>query len=385
MSNIKHIPFKVAVFGVSLSLLLLNACGKAQDNAAIQIVEEADPNLVSLTADQFNSSAMALGRIETANFSDIVRTNGMFDVPPGNKSSVSAYFGGYVKELELLPGDVVKKGQLLFVLENPAYIQTQQDFLEIQGNLSFLKSDYERQQRLASENITSQKKFLQAEADYQVAQAKYASLKKILGLMNIDINTISAQNLTSVIRVNAPISGNITSVSASKGMFLNPSDIAVTITNTDHLHIELNVFEKDLPKLKVEQQVRFRLQNDANKIYLATINLINKQIDTEKRSVLVHCHLNDEEDALNFIPGMFVEAEILTTTEAQPSLPQEAVIEIENVFYVLLKSTGQELNFEKKEVKVGRIENGRVAILNAAEFPASSEFLTKGAFNLILE
>lgn len=385
MSNLKYIPLKIAVLGVSLSVLLLNSCGKAQDNAAIQIVDEVDPNIISLTAEQFNSSSMEVGSFEIANFSDVVRTNGMFDVPPGNKSSVSAYFGGYVKELELLPGDIVKKGQLLFTLENPSYIQTQRDFLEVQGNLSFLKSDYERQKRLASENVTSQKKYLQAEADYTVAQAKYASLQKILGLMNIDANGISAQNLTSIISVQAPISGHITSVSASKGMFLNPSDIAVTITNTDHLHIELNVFEKDLPKLQTEQQVRFKLQNDDNINYMASINLINKQIDTEKRSVLVHCHLNNEEDAENFVPGMFVEAEILTSTVSEPSLPLEAVVEMENVFYVLLKTNAKDLNFERKEVKVGRRENGRVAILNTEDFPVNSEFLVKGAFNLILE
>jgi membrane fusion protein, heavy metal efflux system len=385
MSNsIYTTPLKV-ILGVSFSLLLLNSCGKSGDNGAIQIVEESNPNLISLTADQFSSSAMATGKMEVANFSEIVRTNGMFDVPPSNKSSVSAYFGGYVKELELLPGDIIKKGQLLFTLENPDYIQTQREFLEIQGNLSFLKSDYERQKRLASENVTSQKKYLQAEADYNVAQAKYASLKKILGLMNIDPNAVTTESLTSVIRVKAPIGGHITSVNASKGMFLNPSDIAVTITDTDHLHIELNVFEKDLPKLKIEQQVRFKLQNDANSDYMATINLINKQIDSNTRSVMVHCHLNNEHDAVNFVPGMFVEAEILTSTEALPSLPQEAVIDIENVHYVLLKLSGSGMNFERKEVKVGRIENGRVAILNASEFPSTSEFLIKGAFNLILE
>jgi cobalt-zinc-cadmium efflux system membrane fusion protein len=377
-------PFKV-VLGISFLLLLFNSCGNASDNEAIQIIEESNPNLISLTAEQFNSSEMATGKMEIANFSEIVRTNGIFDVPPSSKSSVSAYFGGYVNELELLPGEKITKGQLLFTLENPDYIQTQREFLEIQGHLSFLKSDYERQKRLASENITSTKKYLQAETDYNVAKAQYASLKKILGLMNIDSDKVSTESLTTVIRVKAPISGFITSVNASKGMFLNPSDIAVTITDTDHLHIELNVFEKDLRKLKVNQQVRFKLQNDTNNEYMASVSLINKQIDSETRSVMVHCHLNNELDAVNFVPGMFVEAEVLTTTEALPSLPQEAVVEIENVYYVLLKSNGAGMNFERKEVKIGKTENGRVAILNASRFPSSAEFLTKGAFNMIIE
>lgn len=387
MNSSKH-TLNISLFLGSLALVFsLFSCGSSASSETVSIDKNFNENIINVSNSQFQSSAMKLGKLDTFEFSEKVHTTGMFDVPPGHKASVSAYFGGYVKESELLPGEVAKKGQTLFTLENPAYIQTQQDFLEIKNHLSFLKSDYERQKSLSEENISSQKKFLQAETEYKSALTQYEALKKKLALMNIDSNSLTAENMTSVISVKSPISGFITSVDASKGMFLNPSDIAVTITNTDHMHMELKVFENDLHKIKIDQKVKFKRQNDPNRTFTASINLINKAIDNENRSVLVHCHLDNEEDELLFIPGMYVEAEILTSTQAQMALPEAAIVEVENKYYVLVKKGTEngESIFEKRMVKVGTTENGFTSILNHQDFEPNTEFLINGAFNLIME
>ncbi|MGW8122058.1 efflux RND transporter periplasmic adaptor subunit [Roseivirga echinicomitans] len=387
MKRTKH-TFNTSIFLGGLALVLsLFSCGSNDSNETITLDGNQNENIVVITNSQFEASAMEIGKMETFEFSDKVHTTGMFDVPPGHKASVSAYFGGYVKESELLPGQVATKGQTLLTLENPDYLQTQQDFLEVKNHLAFLKSDYERQRNLSEENISSQKKFLQAETEYNSALTQYEALKKKLALMNIDFNSLTAEKMTSIISVKSPISGFITSVQATKGMFLNPSDIAITITNTEHMHMELNVFEKDLHKIKMGQKVKFKRQNDPNKVFVATVGLINKAIDTESRSVLVHCHLDNEADELLFIPGMYVEAEIFTATQGQMALPETAVVEVENNYYVLVK-TGTENGasvFEKRMVKVGATEGGYTSILNHEEFNENTEFLTNGAFNMIME
>ncbi|KOF03354.1 hypothetical protein OB69_07640 [Roseivirga seohaensis subsp. aquiponti] len=378
----------MSLFLGSLALVFsVFSCGSGASNETMVIEENTDENIISVSNSQFQASAMQLGRMDTFQFSEKVHTTGMFDVPPGHKASVSAYFGGYVKESELLPGEVATKGQTLFTLENPAYIQVQQDFLEVKNHISFLKSDYERQKSLSEENISSQKKFLQAETEYNNALTQFEALKKKLVLMNIDPKSLTAESMTSVIPVKSPISGFITAINASKGMFLNPSDIAITITNTEHMHMELKVFENDLHKIKVGQKVIFKRQNDPNKTFTATINLINKAIDEENRSVLVHCHLDSEEDERLFIPGMYVEAEILTSSQTQMALPEAAVVEIEGNYYVLVKTNteNEASTFEKRMVKVGITEEGYTSILNPQDFKPNTEFLISGAFNLIME
>lgn len=387
IENKKRIPMKVFGF-FTIVLLTLISCNSGQNsNEPSQLEDKSNSEEVIITASQFSSSQMELGRFSKQMFHQSVKTNGMFDVPPENKASVSAYFGGYIKELNLLPGQEVKKGQVLFTLENPEYVQLQEDFLVAKAQLGYLKSDFERKKELVKDNVTSRKNFLKAESEYRVTSASYESLKKKLGLMNINPNNITENSIRSTISVTAPISGFITSVHAEKGMFLNPADIAVTITNTDHLHIELNIFETDFPQVEIGQEVRFRLQKEGSKYYQAKVYLISKSIDAQKRTANVHAHLmNDEEERL-FAPGMYVEAEIFTTTDSLPALPNEATVNLEDKHYVLIK-TGEDsdsLKFERREIQIGKTANGFTEIKNADDFTENSEFLVKGAFNLIKE
>lgn len=369
-----------------LALPILISCGAEKTNADTEIIEEKNSNELVITSSQFELGKMALGTFTNQSFHRVVKANGMLDVPPENKSTVSAYFGGYVKTISLLQGQKISKGQTLFILESPDYIKVQQDFLESKSQLSYLKSDYERQQELASTNVSSQKTYLKAESEYKTTLAKFESLKKTLQLMNINSSTVTEFNLSSTIVVKAPISGYVTSVLATKGMFLNPSDIALTIMNVDHMHIELNIFEQDLTKVKVGQEVAFSIQND-NKSYKAKVHLINKAIDTDKRTIKVHCHFENESDALSLTAGMYVEAEIYATSDSSLALPVNSVVSIENQSFVLVKKieAKDQMDFEKVEVKVGQTNKNYIEILNAHDFDKNQQILTNGAFNLIQE
>ncbi|NEW78870.1 MAG: efflux RND transporter periplasmic adaptor subunit [Gelidibacter sp.] len=368
---------------VLVSLISCNAEKKSETAGTNDASENADTDSITITESQFKASNMELGKLTLQDFSKSIKANGMFDVPPQNKATVSAYFAGYVKNITLLPGDVVKKGQVLFTLENPEYVQMQQDFLEAKGRLNYLKSDYDRQKLLLDDNVTSQKNYLKAESEYKVTLVQFQSLKKKLGLMNINANTLTGENISSVISVLSPLSGFATTINASKGMFLNPSDVAMTITNTEQLHIELKIFEKDLPSVKVGQSIKVMLQNEPGKVYEGKVHLINRAINAAERTIDIHGDLVNKEDAKLFAPGMYLEAAILTATEKFLALPQEAVANIENDFFVLVKQNTT--SFKRMPVKIGATDNGYVQILNAEDFDANTEFLTKGAFNLISE
>ncbi|WP_246126070.1 efflux RND transporter periplasmic adaptor subunit [Bizionia myxarmorum] len=366
-----------------LTLASCNSKEKSETGNRDGSIENVDQEAINITENQFKSGGMELGKISMQEFNTVVKANGMFAVPPQNQADVSAYFAGYVKDIELLPGHAVKKGQVLFTIENPEYVQAQQNFLEAKGRLSYLKSDYERQQELMADNVTSKKVFLKAESEYTVTLAQYQSLKKRLSLMNINPNTLTGENIRSVISVTSPLSGYATTVNASKGMYLNPSDIAVTVTNTDDLHIELKIFEKDLPMVKTGQQINVRLQNNLDNVYKGMVHLVNKSINAQNRTVDVHGDLVNEEEVKLFAPGMYIEAEILTTSAEHPALPSEAVANIDNDFFVLVKKDST--NFKRVLVKIGAKNNGFTQILNASDFKPETEFLTNGAFNLITE
>ncbi len=380
---------KKYVFGllIVISIISLTSCNSKTDPSPSEAssVEQVGDDVFNITKAQFTSSEMELGQMEMKPFSGIVKANGMFDVPPDNEARVSTYFGGTVKSIQLIPGQRVKKGQILFVLENPDYVQIQQDYLEAKGHLTYLKSDFDRQKNLVQDNVASQKTFLKSESEYTVTRVRLESLGKKLVLMGINPNTLAIENIRTTINIHSPISGFVTHVDIAKGIFLIPSQNAITIVNTDHLHLELNIFEKDLMKVKIGQPIVFKIQEDNSKEYKATVHMVNKTVDPEKRTINIHGHIIDEGQSAKFNPGMYVEAEILTTSEIKASLPEDALVDSEGKYYVLVLSntTKEGYTFIKKEVKTGSTKDGFVEILNMQNFKDNSKFLIRGAFNLI--
>lgn len=369
--------------------LALNACGSETPSESVtEMVENpSSSETIEITRTQFETSGMTLGTLEKVDFQEVVKAKGTIDVPPENRAEVSSYFGGTVKEISLLPGERVKKGQVLFVLENPDYIQIQQDFLEAKAQLVYLESDYERQKNLLQDSISSEKKFLKAASDYEVTKARWASLGRKLVLMGIDPGTFSSENIRTTLPVRSPISGYVTEVVVSQGAYLTPSQLAVSIVNTDHIHLEMNVFEKDLAKISVGQPMRFRVQDDSDWEYEAAVYLINRTVDPENRTAGMHGHLLDETMAQKLRPGMYVEAEVYTSSEERWALPKDAVVDIEGRYYVLLlqQKTDTGYRFVKQEVKTGLSNTGYLEILSGSGLDESNEILFSGAFGLIKE
>lgn len=379
------------IFLLPMLLFYLYGCSTEPETGNTQTIgmeEQAmqeDDDLIHITPEQFALGKMETGRLAKAVFPYTVHANGYIDVPPRSKAAISVYYGGYVKGLDLLPGQHVRKGQVLFTLENPDFVQMQQDYLESIAQLDYLKTDFERQKTLAAENIASQKNYLKAESDFQVQQARSEGLKKRLEMLGIDLEKVKARDFVSSIRVYAPIGGTITAVNVSGGSFLNTSDIAVEITSTDHLHLELDVFERDIPLIKEGQKIIFRVPGANSKTYAAIVHLIGGVVEGENRIVRVHGHLEDESGAHGLIPGMYVEASVETAVDSVMAIPEEAVVTLEEDAFVLIQKgeNAEGYHFERKQVRAGRTVNGMTEILEAQDW--TEPVLIKGAFNLISE
>jgi cobalt-zinc-cadmium efflux system membrane fusion protein len=368
------------IFAIVLS------CGDKEKQAIKSGASEANTdNRIQVTQEQFDQNNMSLGQIKESEFPIMVTTSGMIDVPPENRAVVSATMGGYIKTTPLLIGDKVRKGQLLVTIENPEFVALQQEYMEVNGQLSYLKAEYERQQTMVAENISSQKSFLKAESDYKTGVAKYNGLKKQLGMLNISVEQVEKGIISSVASIYAPIAGSITSVNVSKGTFVSPATSIMEIINNDHIHLELSVFEKDIMKIKKGQLVEFRIPEASSDIYKAEVHLVGTSID-DNRTIKVHAHLEDE-TVTNFLTGMFVEASIIIDSSTQMSLPTDAIGVIDDQSYVLLLDETKEGNYYFAQVPVktqGSYQN-MTALEKKTTFKQGAQFLTKGAFSLIGE
>jgi cobalt-zinc-cadmium efflux system membrane fusion protein len=159
-------------------------------------------------------------------------------------------------------------------------------------------------------------------------------------------------------------------------MFVNPNDVMFKIVDSDHLHAEITIFEKDVNKLKVGQLVRFTLANESEE-RLASIYLVGKEI-SEDRTIRVHGHLKKEDTHL--LPGMFFSAIIETDPQTVPALPDAAIVNYDGKSFVFV-ARGPD-KFEMVEVKTGLQEGGFTEVVVPAEFSTAS-FVVKGAYDML--
>jgi len=361
--------------------LALMACGKSEKQT--EITNPVTDNTITVTKTQFDSEKMELGTLTEQVFHQTVKTSGFIDVPPQNKASVSTFMGGYIKKTPLLIGDKVKKGQRLVTLENTAFVEIQQQYLEVAEQLGYLKSEYERQETLFNEKITSQKNFLKAQSTYKSSLAHYNGLRKKLVMMHMSPAAVEKGNISSQIHIYAPISGFVTKVNVSTGTYISPADEILEIVNTEHIHLELSVFEKDILKIKKEQQILFKISEASDSIFNAEVHLVGTSVNETDRTIKVHGHI-EEDGHTNFVMGMFVDAEIQTTSGKAMALPETAIGE-DGEHNMVLKLEEQKNGiyyFKPIEIEIGKKSNGFVEI-KSDNIKATDKILSKGAYALI--
>ena len=346
---------------------------------------QGQDNLIKITTAQFQNSKMKIEEISLQTFNKGVVTNGRIDVPPAYKAQVSAIMGGYVKTSHLLVGDEVKKGQLLLTIENPDFIEIQQNYLETYEKLNYLKSEFERQKTLFDEKITSQKNYLKAASEYKSTVALFNGLAQKLKLINLNPSKVKEGKITSIIPLYAPISGSIAEVYTSVGKFMDASEVLITIIDSSHKHLELIVFEKDVLSIKKGQMIAFKIPENSERTYKAEVHLIGKSINQENRTVRVHGHLENEQAP--FLVGMYVEAEIITYTASKMALPIPAFLEENDRYYILVFKEKNKRNyiFEKKMVHIGLKNEKWIEIIDVDQTLRNKQILVKGVFTPISE
>jgi len=348
---------------------------KAGPQESVPVVGPLD---VVLTEEQFKIANIQLGDVQPRHVSGLIKVNGMLDVPPQNLVTISAPLGGFVMDTKLLQGMKVIKGQVVAVMENPNYIQLQEDYLVNKSQLEFLQLEYERQSELAKENVNAAKALQQSRSNYLGTQAKVEGLTAKLRLINIDPSQLEKGAIQNTICLYTPISGFVTQVNVNIGMYVNPSDVMFRIINTEDLHAEAQVFEKDITKVKVGQLVRLKLANDAQE-RLAIVYLIGREV-TPERTVRVHCHFEKEDPLL--IPGMYFSAVIETDQQSVPTLPDEAVVHFEGKKYVFVSTTADTLQFKMIEIKTATSESGFTQVM-APETSNLHHVVIRGAYELL--
>lgn len=396
LSSVYKLSFIAALF-------FLAACSA---NTAEEKTTEAaqaahDPDVVEFTPEQYKMANVQLGNVLSVNLSNYIKASGTIDAPPQQTVSITSPYGGRIINTTVLEGKYISKGQVVATLENPEFLQIQQDYLESSSQLAFLRQDLTRQEELVRENIAARKSLQRASSEYNSMVARVEGLKSKLRLIGINPDRVRSGSFTPRVNIYAPSGGYVTNVYSNVGKFVSANEVLADIVNTNNLLVNVKVFEKDLPKVRIGQRIRFRGTGDSVE-RIGVVALIGRDIDTD-RTVEVHGRVTAP--AQNLIPGLFVNAIIETGAAATPALPADAIVQSGGKNYIFILEEAEEkkavadnpktekaagsggeenhIAFRRVEVNVGVTENGYTAVMFPESFDPKSKIVFKGAYDLL--
>jgi RND family efflux transporter MFP subunit len=383
---------------ILLSLILLS-CGKPEKTVETkekteEHSEHESSDFAELTDEQMNTVGITLGQIEMKELTSIVKANGALSVPNNNKASATSLYGGVIKTLNVQVGDFVRKGQVIATIANPEFIQLQEDYLTTGSRITFAEQEYRRQKELFDNDAGAKKNLQNADAELKTLRTKRASLQRQIQMMGISPGNVSNKNLRSGLAVTAPISGTISNILLQIGSYIDVSSPVAEIVDNSSLHLDLQVFEKDLPLIKVGQKIHFTLTNSPVTEYDAEVYSIGTAFENQSKTIPIHCKVKGNKNGL--IDGMNATAAISLNNQLMPAVPNTAITSSDGKDYIFLvngkkaedhkdektqeKHNEKTINFEKVEVVKGTSEMGYTAITPVKSIPENAKIATKGAF-----
>ena len=369
------------------ALLTFSSCNGNKKSAVAEEETEVIPeDIVELRDDQIKLANIETGAIELRSMSGTLKVNGTVSVAPQNLATVSMPMGGFVKSTNLMPGNAVRKGQTLAVIENQEFIDIQQNYLEAKNRSELAKAEYERQKELFKSDVSSQKNMQQVTSDYNSLKVQVKALEQKLSLVGINPFKLNEDNMSRSVALVSPISGYVKAVNVSIGKSVSASDVLFEIVNSDKLFLELTLFEKDADKVSNGEKIRFFINNETEQ-HEALIYQTGKSINNDKTykvyaNVIGRCE--------NMLPGMYVNAQIQAKSNQVTSVPSASIVSFDDKDYIFVHDKDKVENGKKMteyrmiQIQKGVSDDGFTEITLPEGFNfKEAKVVVKGAYNLL--
>lgn len=394
------------IIALLFSAVFIFSCGKKEsaENAEEKTKQpeeqhqESPQTIASLTGEQMKAVGITLGSIEMKELTATIKANGQLRVPNNNKATVTSLYGGIIRTLNIQVGSSVKKGQVIATIANPEFIRLQEDYLNTNSRIIYAEQEYRRQRELFDNDAGARKNLQSADAELKTLRTKKASLLRQLQMMGISPGSVSNGNMRSGLVITAPISGTVSSIASQIGSYVDVSSPVAEIIDNNSIHLDLQVFEKDLPKMKVGQVVHFKLTNNPETEYDAEIYSIGSSFENDSKTISVHADVTGNKTGL--IDGMNITGIVSLNKTVTPAIPDEAIVEANGKFYVFVqtdkkreayeshqKEAGkpaatkpESFTFEKVEVVKGSSDMGYTAVTPVKEISSDAKIAVKGAY-----
>lgn len=340
-------------------------------------------------------AALELAPTQGYAFRSEFSTEGKIAVNDETSTPVFSPYAGRTSKIFAKPGDVIQKGQPLFVLEAADTVQSLNDYVAAASTLATARTKLKlaetvekRANDLYAGKAVPLKDWQQAQADLAAAQNDARSSEtameavrnklRILGLSDEAIDVFAEKRqINPETTIVAPLGGTVVQRKLGPGQYVasGASDPAFVIGDLKTVWLAAFVRETDVSQVQLGQDVSFTVLAAPKRVFKARIDYVSSAFDPASRRLLVRGTIDNTDGVLK--PEMFASVTLFDgdTRKLSPDIPSRAIIYTGDEPRIWVARDDQTL--EVRKVRLGLTDGDRVQVLEGLKI--GEQVVVKGS------
>lgn len=331
----------------------------------------AETTTMTISPERLQEIGVRFEIVEKRPLTRTIRTVGRIEIDERRLANVNIKIEGWIDRLYVsATGDHVRKGQVLFTLYSPELVATQQEYLlALQSVRDLGRSEFPEVAQGAQSllEVTRRRLLLWDIHEYHIEDLERTG--KVL----------------KTLPIHAPISGTVIERKALAGLYVKPGDPLYTIADLTSIWILGDIYEYELPLIKVGQTADVTLSYDPQTHFEARVDFIYPTLDPQTRTAKVRFTLANPEERLK--PDMYANVELNVPLGLRLAVPKDAVLETGERKIIFIHHGGGKLEWRNVATGVRAAEWVEITeglkpgehIVTSANFLIDSESQLKAA------
>lgn len=268
-------------------------------------------NQMVVSPERLQSIGVKFALAERRALDRTIRTVGRVEIDERQLARVNIKIEGWIDQLHVnYTGERVKKDQVLFTVYSPDLVATQREYLlALKSGRRLSGSEFPEVAEGAKSLLEVSRQRLQL---WDVPEHQIQNLERTGTVLN-------------ALHIHSPITGTVLNKVALAGLHVNPGDELYTIADLSRLWILADIYEYELPLIKMGQQATVTLSYDPGTVLTGRVGFIYPTIDPQTRTGKVRFEVENRDEQLK--PGMYANVKLQVPLGTRLVVPREAILE----------------------------------------------------------
>ncbi len=340
-----------AIAGTAVFCLLLAGCGGDSPPKTASANANNNPQLFTIPQEQM--AHVQIVTVQPATITRMLRLTGAVAFNGFETTPVITQVGGPVSRIVVSPGQAVRKDQPLLYVASPDYSQLRAAYLKAKDAYELADKNYVRSEDLYNHHAIATRDLEAAASARNQAQADLQASQQALRILGFqDPNAPPSNALKAELPLLAPIGGEVVERLVAPGQVIQAGATqAFTISNTSTVWVLANVYQQDLPYVRVGDPVAITTDAYPNQEFRGRISYIAAALDPTTRTLQARIDVKNPHDQLK--KDMYVTAGVQAGKIPNAlAVPKAAVLrDAENQPFVYVLSANNQ--FLRRQVTLG--------------------------------